>query len=75
MIKTDFYKEREDSVKLYRTYSDTGLMIQQQPTGIKYTEAIDIENAPYTYIETNDPIDTEPLTPEEALNIILGEVN
>ena len=43
--------------KLYRTYSDEGLYIRQIQTGIIYDEAIDIENAPYTYVETNELIE------------------
>ena len=29
MIQTDFYMERKDGVKLYRTYSDRNMMIQK----------------------------------------------
>lgn len=28
MIKQDFYMERKDGVKLYRTYSDRNMMVQ-----------------------------------------------
>ena len=57
MIVTEFFKEREDGVKLYRTYSDTNMMILQNETRIKYAEAIDIENSGYTYSETDEPIE------------------
>jgi hypothetical protein len=57
MIVTEFFKEREDGVKLYRTYSDANMMILQNETGIKYAEAIDIENSGYTYSETDEPIE------------------
>lgn len=57
MIITEFYLQRKDSVKLYRRYSDKGVYILQNETGIKYPEAIDVENAPYTYTETNEPIE------------------
>ena len=56
MIIKDFYKTREDGVNLYRTYSDEGMMILQNETGVKYSEAIDVEDAPYTYTETDEPI-------------------
>ena len=56
MIVKEFYKIREDGVNLYRTYSDEGMMILQNETGVTYSEAIDVENAPYTYTETNEPI-------------------
>ena len=56
MIVTEFFEEREDGVKLYRTYSDANMMILQNETGIKYDEAIDVENSGYTYSETDEPI-------------------
>ena len=36
-----------------------GFYIVQNETGEKYTEAIDVENAPYTYRETNERIEEE----------------
>ena len=56
MILVEFYKIREDGVRLYRTYSDRNKIIIQQPTGIEYGEAIDVENAPYTYIDSDKDI-------------------
>lgn len=56
MIKIEFYKERTDGVKLYRTYSDEGLIIQKVGTEEKYDEAIDIEGAGFEYEETDVPI-------------------
>ena len=35
----------------------TGKMILQLPTNIPYSEAIDVENAPFTYVETNKQIE------------------
>ena len=57
MIVREFYKTREDGVNLYRTYSDTNHYIKQVQTGAIYSEAIDVENAPYTYKETNKEIE------------------
>ena len=57
MIVKEFYRTRKDGVNLYRTYSDKEVYILQNETGIEYTEAIDIENAPYTYSETDKPIE------------------
>lgn len=57
MIRKDYYMTREDGVRLFKTYSDTGFRILQQQTGIVYDEAIDVENAPYTYSETGDKIE------------------
>ena len=75
MINTDFYRTREDGIKLYRTYSDDGMMIQKDGTDELYSEAIDIESSGYTYTETDIPIDTEPdeLTVEDTLSM-LGEL-
>ena len=53
MVITEYFKTRKDGVKLYRTYSDKNYKILQVETGIQYDEAIDIENAPYTYEETD----------------------
>lgn len=59
MIVKEFYKTRKDGVHLYRTYSDEGFYIVQNETGAEYTEAVDVEGAPYTYSETDKPIETE----------------
>ena len=58
MIIREFYKTRNDGVNLYRTYSDKGYYIKQNETGIIYEDAIDVENAPYTYSETEILIET-----------------
>jgi hypothetical protein len=67
MIQRKFYTQRKDGVKLYRTYSDTGMMIRQNETGVEYAEAIDVEGASYTYTETETPIETPEMTTEEML--------
>lgn len=69
MIIKEEYKTRADGVKLFRTYSDEGKKIIQNETGIEYTEAIDVENAPYTYTESDEDVE---LTAEEALAVIMG---
>ena len=68
-IVKEFYKTRSDEVNLYRIYSDEGKQIIQNETGIVYGEAIDVEDAPYTYTESNEDVE---LTAEEALAVILG---
>lgn len=72
MIIRELYKTRTDGVQLYRTCSDVGMMIQQNETGMKYTEAIDVENAPYTYTEVS--AQAESVYAEDALRIITGGV-
>lgn len=57
MIVREFYETRFDGVRLYRTYSDAGYYLKQQPTGVIYAEAIDLESAPYTYEETDELIE------------------
>ena len=59
MIRREYYMTRKDGVNLYRTYSDANKMILQVETGIEYSEAIDVENAPYTYVETENNIEEE----------------
>ena len=70
MIIKEFFKTRADGVNLYRTYSDQGFMVRQIETGILYSEPIDVEDAPYTYEETDelverDYIGEENLAPDE----------
>ena len=50
MVKTEFFRTREDGVNLYRTYSDEGFMIERD--GVLYEEAIDPENSGRVYTET-----------------------
>lgn len=61
MLKTEYFRTRKDGVVLNRTYSDAGFYIVQNETGIKYSEAVDVEGAPYTYTETEELIEV----PEE----------
>ena len=60
MIKKEYLETRTDGVKLYRTYSDTNHYIRQVETGNiyfdAYFDAIDVEDAPYTYEETDELI-------------------
>lgn len=57
MIIREFYKQRKDGVNLYRTYSDNNFYILQNETNIKYSEAVDVETANYTYSETDIQIE------------------
>lgn len=67
MIVTEFYRTREDGVRLVRNYSDAGKLIERD--GVVYEEAIDPEDSGRVYTETG--VDVE-LSAEEALGIILG---
>ena len=57
MIVREFYRTRKDGINLYKTYSDEQFKIKQLPTEIIYDEAIDVEEAPYTYTETDEKIE------------------
>ena len=57
MIKREFYMTRNDGVNLFRTYSDEHYRILQEETGNVFDEAIDVESANYTYIETEEKIE------------------
>ena len=61
-IKKEYYTTRSDGVELWRTYSDTGMMIERD--GVLYEEAIDPEQMKRIYTETDIDIDVEP---EQAL--------
>lgn len=74
-IVKEFYREREDGVKLYRTYSNANYMIQKVGTDEMYDEAIDVENAPYEYEETTELIETSEYEEKAmAYDILVGEV-
>lgn len=70
MIKTELHKTREDGVKLYRSYSDSGLMIRQVETGTQYEEAIDVEGTGYTYEETDTPVEVDQPSLEERVTAL-----
>ena len=72
MIIKEEYMIRADGVKLFRTYSNEGKLLIQNETGIKYAEAIDVENAPYTYSESDEERDEVEMSAEEFAALILG---
>ena len=57
MVIREFYGTRKDGVNLYRHYSDEDLKIHKVGTDEIYDEAIDVEFAPYTYIETEEKVE------------------
>lgn len=67
MVKTEEYREG-----LVRTYSDAGLKIRQDGTGIVYDDAIDPAGSGRTYTETDQPVDDD-VTAEDLLAILTGE--
>lgn len=57
MIKTEYFRTREDGVVLNRTYSDAGFMIERD--GVRYSEAIDPAELGRTYTETDEPVEAD----------------
>ena len=74
MIITIPYRTREDGVQLVKTFTGeydaegkvvpTYYMIHKIGTEEYYSEAIDVENAPWSYEETDIPVDEEEM-PED----------
>ena len=58
MIVREYFMTRRDGVKLYKTYSDQNKYIRKVGTEEEYDIAIDIENASYTYEETEKEIES-----------------
>ena len=58
MVVKEFYKTREDGVNLYRSYSDAGFTLIRND-GVEYSEAIDVETAPYTYTESENLVEVD----------------
>lgn len=56
MIVKEFYSIRKDGVNLYETYSTENLYIKKVGTEEIYDRVVDVENAPYEYIETDQEI-------------------
>ena len=65
-------KKEINGVMYAYTYSDSGFMIERD--GVEYAEAIDVEGTPYTYTETETPIETPEMTDEEYLNMSVLKV-
>lgn len=75
-IVKEFYKTREDGINLYKTYSNNDYMIKKIGTEEIYEEAIDVEDAPYEYEETTEPVEILSETEAKAMayDILIGEV-
>lgn len=69
-------EERVDETTVYH-YSDRSMKLLQVETGVIYDEAYDIYPCPYTYQETDIPIeeDSEEESAAQKLDILLGEEN
>lgn len=61
MILTEFLNNET----LIKHYSDKGVMLLQNETGMKYADPIDIYPCPYTYVETEELIEVEEVKEEK----------
>lgn len=59
MVKKEYYRTREDGVRLFKSYSDKNVYIRKIGTDEEYSEAIDVEDAWFFYEETDRPIEQE----------------
>ena len=71
MIQTEIVGDR------IRTYSDAGMQIRQDQTGILYHDAVDVPDK-YTYTETDIPIPREAVQIDEetldtAMRFMMGD--
>ena len=64
--------QRIESLRLIRRYSDKGMFIKRIQTGEVFPSAVDPIDSKYTYKETNTRIDSEHPSPQEILDILLG---
>jgi hypothetical protein len=55
MIKTEFLHDGT----LVKHYSDAGFMLLQVETGIKYSDPVDVVPCRYTYVETDELVETD----------------
>jgi hypothetical protein len=55
MILTEYLNDG----KLIKHYSDLGVMLLQNETGVKYSDPIDVVPCAYTYTETDELIETD----------------
>lgn len=64
MIITEFYRTRNDGVRLFKTFSNKNKYIRKVGTNKEYEEAIDVENSGFEYEETDKEIVNEHLNLE-----------
>lgn len=74
MIHTDYYAERCDGKRLYRTASDNGVMIRKVGSEELFCEAIDVEGSEYNYRETDIPVPEDAEITVGYMMELLGEL-
>lgn len=65
MIKKELFMERKDGMKLFRRYSLNNVLLRKKGTDELYDEAIDVENIPNEYEETDIKIEEEEVIEDE----------
>lgn len=65
MIQTEYL----NNDTLIKHYSDRGVLLLQNETGIKYTDPIDVVPCAYTYTETEELIETEEVVDENEATV------
>lgn len=58
MIQQETHMVRKDGVTLVRTWSDLGVMIENE-SGVRYAEAVDVTPLAHSYRETDEKIPEE----------------
>ena len=58
-IIREYYMTRNDSVKIFRSYSDKDVYIRKEGTDLTDVEMYDVEDAHFVYVETDTPIEIE----------------
>lgn len=56
MIVTEYYREREDGIKLFRTYSDENKYVSREGEAVKYEEIICSEDRLGVFVESEEEI-------------------
>lgn len=62
MIQTELLRDGT----LIKHYSDAGMMLLQEETGVMYADPVDVYPCPFTYTETDIPVEAEEEIQEEA---------
>lgn len=65
MIQTEYL----NNGTLIKHYSDRGVLLLQNETGVKYADPIDVVPCAYTYTETEEPIETEEVVDENEATV------
>jgi hypothetical protein len=67
MILTEYLNDGT----LIKHYSDSGFMLLQNETGVKYSDPVDVVPCRYTYTETDELIEgDEEITEDEFMDMI-----